>query len=293
TNIISAHAYMSVWPVVECLRRGADIVVCGRIGDGTMFLAPMIYELGWKPEQYNLLAKGQAIGHLMECGPQCTGGYWADPPFKEVLDLEHVGLPMAIVEENGDAIITKLPRSGGTVNRSTILEQMYYEIDNPANYLHTDDVIDFTETELTEVGPDAVRVTGVKGHPKPPTILVCMNATEGYLGVGGISYGGGGALERAQLAIKTVQGRMRAIGIDGSRVRFDIEGINTLFPWKGVTCTPPEVRLRASGVFNTQHEAQMLQVLVHELSCNGPSAGGGLALFVGGGGVEERLVLYR
>jgi hypothetical protein len=293
SNVISAHGYMTVWPVVECLKRGADIVICGRIGDGTMFLAPMIYELGWKPDQIDLLAKGQGIGHIMECGPQCTGGYFADPPFKVVEDLEHVGLPMAIVEENGDAIVTKLPGSGGAVNRLTILEQLYYEIDNPADYKHTDVTIDFTTTELAEVGPDAVRVTGTTGHPKPPTVLVCMNAVEGYLGVGGISYGGGGALERTQLAIETVKGRMRAIGIDGSRARFDMEGINTLFPWKGVTAPPPEIRLRASGIFNTQHEAQMFQVLVHELSCNGPGAGGGLALFVGGGGIEERLVLYR
>lgn len=293
SNIISAHGYMSVWPVVECLKRGADVIVCGRIGDGTMFLAPMIYELGWQPDQFDLLARGQGIGHIMECGPQCTGGYFADPPFKVVEDLEHVGLPMAIVEENGDAIITKLPGSGGAVNRLTILEQMYYEIDNPADYKHTDVVIDFTTTDLTEVGPDAVRISGTTGHPKPPTILVCMNALEGYLGIGGISYGGDGALERTQLAIETVKGRMRAIGMDGSRVRFDMEGIDTLFPWKGRTCPPAEIRLRASGVFDTEHEAQMLRLLVHELSCNGPGAGGGLALFAGGGGTEERLVLYR
>jgi hypothetical protein len=199
---------------------------------------------------------------------------------------------MAVVEENGDAIVTKLPGSGGEVSKLTILEQMYYEIDNPADYKHTDVIVDFTNTELTEIGPDAVRVTGTRGHPKPRTILVCMNAVEGYLGVGGISYGGGGAVERAQLAAKIVAGRLRAIGIDGSRVRFDIEGVNSLFPWKG-TAPPPEVRLRGSGIFNTLHEAQMLQVLVHELSCNGPAAGGGLALFTGGGGTEERLVLYR
>ncbi len=292
-TIISAHAYMTVWPVVEALRQGADIVICGRIGDGTMFLAPMAYELGWKPDDFNRLAKGQGIGHIMECGPQCTGGYWADPPFKVVEDLEHVGLPMAIVEENGDAIVTKLPGSGGAVNRLTVLEQLFYEIDNPADYKHTDVIIDFTTTELTEVGADAVRVTGTTGHPKPATNLVCMNTVDGFLGVGGISYGGGGAIERAKLAIETVKGRMCAIGIDGSRVRFDIEGIDTLFPWKGVTTPPPEVRLRASGIFKTAHEAQMLQVLVHELSCNGPAAGGGLALFVGGGGTEERLVLYK
>lgn len=294
SSVISAHGYMSVWPVVECLRRGADIVICGRIGDGTMFLAPIIHELGWKPDQYDLLAKGQAVGHLLECGPQSTGAYWADPPFKVVEGLDNIGLPMAIVEENGDAVITKLPGSGGAVNRSTVLEQMYYEIDDPAHYIHTDDIIDFTEAELTEMGPDAVRITGVKGLPKPLTVLVCMNALEGFIGVGGISYGGGGALERAQLAIEAVKGRMRAIGIDGSRTRFDIVGINSLFPWKGATCTPPEVRVRVSGIFDTQHEAQMLQVLVHELSSsNGPAAGGGLALFVGGGGIEERLVLYR
>ncbi len=291
-KLLSANAYISAQPVVEALRRGADIVICGRIGDSTQFLAPLIYELGWPSDDWNLMAKGLGIGHIMECGAQVTGGYFPDPPYKEAPDLDKVGFPIAVVERNGDAIITKLPGTGGVVNRLTCLEQILYEINDPTDYKHTDGIIDFTTTELREIGPDQVRVTGTTGHPKPDTTLVYLNVRGGFLGVGEITYAGTGALERAQLAAQIVKGRLEVMGIDTSKLRFDYEGINSLFPWKGYASPPAEVRLRGAGIFPTLADAEMLRVLVHELSCNGPAAGAGLALGPGGGGAGERLAMY-
>ena len=292
-ELISANAYLSAEPVVKALRKGADVVVCGRIGDATQFLAPLLSEFDWPADDYHLLAKGLGIGHLMECGAQVTGGYFSDPPYKKVPDLHRVGFPIALVDASGDAVITKLPQTGGTVNRLTCLEQLLYEIGDPSAYTHTDAVVDFTMTEIREIGPDRVRITGTTGHPRPATVLVCLHVHEGYLGIGEISYGGRGAYERAQLGARIVAGRLASLEIDASKVRFDYEGINSLFAWKGVYSTPAEVRLRAAGVFATLDEAQMLRALVHELSCNGPSGGAGLALFPGGGGTTQRLALYR
>ena len=291
-RLLSANAYISAAPIVEALRRGADIVVSGRAGDATQFLAPMIYEFDWPNDDWVRLAKGLGIGHLMECGAQITGGYYPDPPYKEAPDLGRVGFPIALVDPDGDAVITKLPGTGGVVNRMTCLEQLIYEISDPANYKHTDAVVDFTATEITEIGPDQVQIAGIQGHPKPPTSLVAINVHDGYLGVGEISYGGGGACARAELAAEIVTERLKVMGIDTSRLRFDYEGINSLFPWKGQIGPPAEIRLRAVGIFPELSDAEMLRALVHELSCNGPSGGGGLALFMGNGGTSERISLY-
>lgn len=291
-RLLSANAYISAMPIVEALQRGADIVVSGRAGDATQYLAPLIHEFGWSCDDWQRKGKGLGIGHLMECGAQITGGYFPDPPYKDAPDLGRVGFPIALVDDSGDAVITKLPGTGGVVNRMTCLEQLLYEIGDPANYKHTDAVVDFSSTEITDIGPDQVRISGIKGHERPPTSLVVMNVHDGYFGVGEISYGGGGACARAELAAEIVTERLKVMGIDTSRLRFDYEGINSIFPWQGQSGPPAEIRLRAMGIFPQLSDAEMLRTLVHELSCNGPSGGGGLALFIGNGGMGERISLY-
>ena len=291
-RLLSANAYISAMPIVEALQRGADIVVSGRAGDATQYLAPLIHEFGWSCDDWERKGKGLGIGHLMECGAQITGGYFPDPPYKDAPDLGRVGFPIALVDDSGDAVITKLPGTGGVVNRMTCLEQLLYEIGDPANYKHTDAVVDFSSTEITDIGPDQVRISGIKGHERPPTSLVVMNVHDGYFGVGEISYGGGGACARAELAAEIVTERLKVMGVDTSRLRFDYEGINSIFPWQGQSGPPAEIRLRAMGIFPQLSDAEMLRTLVHELSCNGPSGGGGLALFIGNGGMGERISLY-
>ena len=168
-QFVAASAYCPVRPLVEALDQGADILVSGRAGDSTQYLAPMVHKFGWAGDDWERLAKGLGIGHLMECAAQITGGYFADPPYKVVPDLHRVGFPIALVEPSGDAEITKLPGTGGVINRMTAIEQLLYEIGDPANYKHNDAIVDFTTTDITEVGPDRVRITGTSGHPKPST----------------------------------------------------------------------------------------------------------------------------
>ena len=290
-NLVAASAYCGVRPLVEALDQGAEIVVSGRAGDSTQYLAPMVQKFGWASDDWDRVARGLGIGHLLECAAQVTGGYFADPPYKVVPDLHRIGFPIALVEPTGDAVITKLPGTGGVVNRMTCIEQVLYEIGDPANYMHNDAIVDFTTTEITEIGPDRVRVTGTSGHPKPPTVKVCLGVHEGYFGFGETSYGGDSAYERAKLAADVVAGRLAIKGLDVSKLRFDFIGVNSIFPWKGPTPIPKEVRLRVAGLFPTYEEAESIWAVVGELPCNGPT-GSTWGRDAEGGGVEEITGMY-
>jgi len=272
-RLVAAQAYQSAWLIVEGLRRDADIVITSRAGDSTQFLAPMVYEFDWAPDAWNLIGKGLGIGHLMECAGQLTGGYFADPEMKDVPDPDHIGFPIAEVQSNGDAIITKLPGTGGLVSERTVKEQLLYELHDPSNYIHNDGVVDFTATEIEQVGPDRVSVTGTTGHPRPVTVKVLLGVRESFVAVGRIIYGGTGAYERARLAADVVAKRMsRVHGIDRSALRFDFIGANALFPWDDVDLSVlKEVELRISGYFKTREKAWELLHEVELLSCNGPA----------------------
>ena len=290
-KFLAASAYCPVRPLVEALDQGADIVVSGRAGDSTQYLAPMIHKFNWNYDDWNRLAKGLGIGHLMECAAQITGGYFADPPYKTVPDLHQIGFPIALIEPSGDAEITKLPNTGGLVNRRTCIEQVLYEIGDPANYKHNDAIVDFTTTEITEVGLNRVLITGTSGHTKPSTIKICLGVHEGYFGYGETSYGGDSAYERAKLAAEVVSGRLSIKGFDVSKLRFDFVGINSIFNWKGEAPIPREVRLRVAGTFPTREEAETVYGVVGELPCNGP-AGSTWGRDVDGGGIEEITGMY-
>jgi hypothetical protein len=141
-----------------------------------------------------LLGAGIAVGHLLECGPQATGGYFADPGRLDVPDLDRVGYPIAECRADGTAIITKLPGSGGRVSRATCAEQLLYEIGDPAAYLTPDVVADFSNVSLTELAPDRVAVAGATGHPAPATLKVTIGYLDGFIGEGQISYAGAGCV---------------------------------------------------------------------------------------------------
>jgi hypothetical protein len=290
-RLVGATAYTGAVPLAKALGSGADIVVAGRAGDSPQYLAPMIHEFGWALDDWDKLAKGLGVGHIVECAGQASGGYFADPPYKVVPDLHLIGFPMLLMEPNGDATITKLPNTGGVVNRMTCLEQLVYEIGDPADYRHNDAIVDFTTTEINEIGPNRVRVTGTSGHCKPPTVLVCLAVDEGYFGMGKTSYGGDNAYQRAQLAADVIKKRLEIKGVDTSRVRFDYIGVNSIFPWKGDVPIPKEVMLRVVGIFPTHEEAHLIFEMVLEMPCNGPT-GSTWSRLIEGGGVEKVTAMY-
>ena len=162
-QIVSANAYLGADVIVEALARGADIVLTGRGGDCSLFLAPMIHEFGWRQDDWDILGKGQTGADMVECGANVSGGFFADPGYKEVPELWNLGYPLLEVEPDGTIVVAKLDGTGGIINRAICAEQMIYEIHDPANYITPDVVVDFTGVELDEVGVNRVRITGGRG----------------------------------------------------------------------------------------------------------------------------------
>ena len=170
-QLVSANAYTGAQPIVAALAGGADVVITGRAADPAMFLAPLIHGFGWSM-RIDRLGRGTVVGHLLECAGQITGGYFADPGCKDVPDLARLGFPIAEVAEDGTAVITKVPGSGGKVTTATCKEQLLYEVHDPARYFQPDVVADFSRVTVTEIGPDQVRITGGDGRPRTGSLKV-------------------------------------------------------------------------------------------------------------------------
>ncbi len=276
-KLIAAHAYIAADPIVEALQQGADLVITGRVGDASLFLAPMIHEFGWQANAWDLLARGIVLGHLFECAGQVTGGYFADPPYKVVPDLYRLGFPIAEVSAHGDIIVTKTPGSGGLVSPATCAEQMLYETDDPANYIEADVVTDFTDIGFEQVGPDRVAITGtITGKPKPELLKVNLGVREGYRAEGMIFYAGPGAYERAKLAADVIRQRLEHVThLKADSLRFDFIGINALYGPPGeLENTPWEVGLRVAGRTRERAEAWKIMHELETIDNNGPAAVG-------------------
>lgn len=275
-HILSANAYLGAEAMVEALNHGADIIIAGRVSDPSLFLAPMMHEFGWKSDDWEMLGKGTLIGHLLECGGQITGGYYADPGFKDVANLARLGFPIAEVDELGDAVMTKVAGSGGCVTVDTCKEQMLYEIHQPDRYITPDVVADFSHVTFTQIAEDRVQVCGGKGTARTGTLKVSVGYPDGFIGEGEISYAGPGAVTRGQLALDIVQQRFELCGFKPEEVRYDLIGVNSLH---GTTLSqssqPYEVRARVAARCSTQGEAAKVGNEVETLYTNGPAGGGG------------------
>lgn len=256
-TLISAEAYLGAEPIVEALRAGARIVVTGRVADPSIFMAPMMYEFGWDPLDHERVGAGNGIGHLLECGAQVTGGYFSDPGFKDVPEPWNFAFPIAEVEANGGVVITKVAGSGGAVTLQTVKEQMLYEVHDPAHYITPDAVVDFTSAKLEQVGPDRVRVTGLGGKPRTPTLKVSIGCTEGFIGEDMFFYAGPGALRRAQLAKKVLEERFKIVKLEAEDMRVDFLGINAIHgdATPADAPEPYEIAVRVAARTKTREEA--------------------------------------
>jgi hypothetical protein len=274
--VISANAYIGVEPIVAALRDGADVVITGRVADPALFLAPLVYEFGWSIDDYDTLGKGTVVGHLLECAGQVTGGYFADPGYKDVADLARLGFPLAEVSEDASAIITKAPGSGGLVSLASCKEQLLYELHDPTRYLQPDVVADFSSVKLEAAGPDRVAISGGTGTRRPDTLKVSVGYLDSFIGEGQISYAGAGALARARLALDIVRERLKLTGVRTTEIRFDIIGVDSLYRGpKDDLALPTDVRIRVAGRTETMAEAIRIGNEVETLFTNGPAGGGG------------------
>ena len=281
-SVISANAYIGADGIVQALASGADVVITGRVADPALFLAPLIHEFGWKTgveADWDLLGKGTLIGHLLECAGQVTGGYFADPGYRDVPHLARLGFPLAEVSADGSAVITKVAGSGGCVTVATCASQLLYEIENPAAYLQPDVVADFSNVTLNQVGPDRVQVNGATGRQRPEKLKVTVGHRDGFIGEGQISYAGLGAQARGQLALDVLKERLA--GVDALDSRFELIGLNAIFGTMDgnpllTSHTPYEVRARAAMRVASRAEAEHLAHEVEALYLNGPASGGGV-----------------
>lgn len=276
-RLVSANAYLGAVGMVRALELGADVVVTGRVADPALFLAPQVLEFGLGWSDWEALGRATVVGHLLECAGQVTGGYFADPGFKDVPGLAHLGFPIAEVSEGGDAVITKVAGSGGCVTRDTCTEQLIYEIHDPSSYITPDVVADFSGVSFEDAGADRVAVHGASGRSKPECLKVSVGYLDGYIGEGEISYGGPGAVSRGRLARQIVLERLAIAGVKSDAVRADLIGVNALygdaFPRAGIE--PPEVRLRVAARCATCADASRVGREVEALYTNGPAGGGG------------------
>jgi hypothetical protein len=281
-TLVSANVYLGSDPILEALQQKADVVITGRVADPSLFLAPMRFELGWAAGDWGLMGAGIIVGHLLECCSQVMGGYFADPPLKQVPDLANLGFPIAEVYEDGHAVITKLQGSGGFVTLPTCKEQLVYEVHDPSAYLTPDCTADFTNTQLEMVGPDLVTVRGGWGRQWPDTLKVSLGVLEGYIGEGEISYAGSSAYERANLAGEIVRKRLKVVGAEIEELRIDLIGINSLHGSDSPrpAALPYEVRLRVAARTQSRAQAELIGDEVENLYLNGPSAGGGARKYV-------------
>lgn len=284
SSLISANAYLGAEPIVEALAAGADVVITGRAADPSLFLGPLAHEFGWSFTDWARLGQATLIGHVLECAGQVTGGYFADPGFKTVPGLARLGFPLAEVEDDGSAVITKIEGSGGCITPSTCKEQILYEIHDPTRYFTPDVVADFSQARVEQVGPDRVRITGGSGRERPGTLKVSLGIAEGFVGEGQISYAGSGARDRAELAAAIVRKRLELTGVAAQELRFDLIGIDAIhgpgLPAGAARAEPYEVRLRVAGRTHLVEEAVRIGNEVETLYTNGPAGGGGVTKHV-------------
>lgn len=272
-RLLSANAYLGAAAILPALATGADVVVTGRVADPSLVVAPLVHRFGWDLADADRIGQATLIGHLLECGGQVTGGYFADPGRKDVVGLDDLGFPFADVEAGGRCVLGKLPGSGGTLSAATVTEQLLYEVTDPGGYLTPDVTADFRGVRIRPLGDDRVEVSGAGGRPAPDTLKVSVGYHAGFVGEGEISYCGANALARARLAGEVLHRRL-----GGRFAEFRIECLGgEAYRIDFLNGAPPtrEYRLRAVGRAGSRDEAERIGREVEALLTNGPAGGGG------------------
>ena len=277
-ELVSANAYLGAEALLPALQTGADIIITGRVADPSLFLAPMAHEHGWPLDDFDRLARGTSIGHLLECAGQLCGGYYAEPGRKDVPDMAHLGFPYADVDADGHASLSKVEGTGGRIPLATAKEQLLYEVTDPFGYVTPDVVADFSTVTLRESGPNRIEVCGATGKERPQKLKVSVGYFAGYIGEGEISYGGANALARARLAGEIVRKRLGARFPD---MRVDLIGSTSLHGRSfDASEQPYEIRLRVAARAPTPERAMLVGEEVEALYTNGPAGGGGTRKYV-------------
>ena len=243
-SISSANAYLGAFPLAEALATGADVVITGRCSDAALALAPMIHEFGWREDEWDLLAGGVIAGHVVECGPQCTGGN-CQAEWQSIPDLANIGYPIIEAEPDGSFVITKHPDTGGRVDTRTVKEQLLYEIGDPEAYITPDCIADFTSVQVRQDGPDRVRLIGARGRPRTDSLKASISYSWGWKAIGTLVFSWPDALAKAQAADRIVRERVQQLGIEYDAINTEFFGYNACHgPVAAVPADPPEIQVR-------------------------------------------------
>ncbi len=278
-DIASANAYLGADGIAQALRDGADVVVTGRVADPSLTVGPVLAHFGWAGDDWDRIARATMAGHLLECGAQVTGGYFADPGYKDVPGLARVGYPIAEIDADGGCVVGKADGTGGCVDERTVKEQLLYELHDPCAYLTPDVVADIGDASVQQVGPDRVRLSGVRGHARPAQLKVNVFHRAGWLAEGEISYAGPGAEARARLAAAVLRERLGGL----APLRADLIGVTSVFgddAGRWLAAQPAgdarDVRLRVATRQLLRADAERLLREVTALYTCGPAGGGGV-----------------
>jgi hypothetical protein len=206
-RLLTANAYLGALPIKAALDAGADIVITGRCADSALALGILMHEFGWRDDEYDRLAAGSLVGHLLECGAQGVGGLYTD--WETVPDWENIGYPIAECQADGTFVVTKPRGTGGLVTPGTVSEQTLYEIGDPSAYILPDVVADFSAVSLVQDGPHRVRVTGARGRAPTTQYKVSATYQEGYRAVASVSIVGPGAAAKAERTGRALIARAR------------------------------------------------------------------------------------
>src|SRR6476661_306069 len=289
-RVLSANAYIGSTPIVEALGRGAQIVITGRSTDTALTMAPLRFEFGWAPDDWDKLAAGIVAGHIIECGAQCSGGNclidWRNIP-----DLANVGYPIVNAHADGTFEISKHPGTGGRISVPTVTEQLVYEMGDPHAYITPDVVADFTTIKLESAGPDRVRVFGIGGGAPTDKLKVSIAYRAGFKAVGTLVYSWPDAMEKARAADRVLRERLDRLGLRFDKIMTEFVGVSaTHGPLAGPpNADLPEVQLRFGVRGESKAGVERFTRELAPLVLNGPPSVTG---FAGGRPKVEEIVAY-
>jgi hypothetical protein len=269
-RLLFANAYIGAQPIVEALRQGADIVVTGRTADCAQFMAPLIHEFGWRWDDWDRLAQAAILGHIMECSGQAAGGNFSGD-WWNLERMEVPAFPIAEVEPDGTAVLTKLPMSGGRVSFDTVKEQMLYEVHDPRRYITPDVIADFTSTVVEDIGADQVRVSGTKGEPRPAQLKLVAGYQDGYMGQAIVGFSWPEARLKAKRMEAIIRKQVQLLRLKVENLRFDYLGYNSAFGGEPeIPDNANEVWVRIAAWSRDKAEANRIGRLIPPLGLNGP-----------------------
>jgi len=289
-QVVSANAYLGMEPMREALAGGANVIVTGRVTDTGLTLAPMFFEFGWKPDDWDKVAAGTIAGHIIECGAQASGGNLLKD-WHTVPGMADPGFPIVEASSDGTFVVTKHKGTGGVVSVASVTEQLLYEMGDPHTYITPDGIADFTTIHLAQAGKNRVRVSGITGRPKTDSLKVSIAYFYGYKAVGTLVYSWPEAYDKAKAADRILRRRLRDLGLEFEEILTEYVGVDATH---GRLAGPPdpeiaEVELRIGVRARNRAPVERFTREIAPLVLTGPPSVTG---FAGGRPAVQEIVAY-